>query len=74
MKYRQFSKKLKSLGCQEIPSRGKGSHRMWLNPNTDQSAVIPYPGRKDLKTGTMRSVIRQLGIEWREFQTVDLDT
>ena len=41
---------------------------MWLNPNTNRSAVIPYPGRKDLKTGTMRSVIRQLGIEWREFQ------
>ena len=41
---------------------------MWLNPNTNLSTVIPYPGRKDLKTGTMRSVIRQLGIEWREFQ------
>ncbi len=69
MKYRQFSKKLKSLGCQEIPSRGKGSHRMWLNPHTNLSAVIPYPGRKDLKIGTMRSMIRQLEIEWREFQS-----
>lgn len=68
MKYREFSKKLRLLGCQEIPSRGKGSHRMWRNPNTNDSAVIPYPGRKDLKTGTMRSVIRQLGIEWTEFQ------
>lgn len=28
MKYREISRKLKALGCQEIPRRGAGSHRV----------------------------------------------
>jgi predicted RNA binding protein YcfA (HicA-like mRNA interferase family) len=36
MKYREAVKKLKKLGCQELPRRGKGSHRIWYNPETDE--------------------------------------
>ncbi len=32
MKYREFAKKLRRLGCEGIPARGKGSHRAWYNP------------------------------------------
>ena len=68
MTYRELAKKLKALGCQELPRRGAGSHRKWGNPGTDRATVLPDWGRKDLKTGTVRAAIRQLGIDWDDFQ------
>ncbi|NEQ97242.1 MAG: type II toxin-antitoxin system HicA family toxin [Cyanothece sp. SIO2G6] len=67
MKYREVSRKLVALGCQELPRRGGGSHRKWLNPSTQQATVIPDWGSRDLKLGTLRSAIRQLGLDWQTF-------
>ena len=47
---------------------GSGSHKKWFNPHTEKDAVLPDWGGKDLKTGTLRSAVRQLGIAWKEFQ------
>ena len=67
MKYREVSKKLKTLGCEELSRRGSGSHRIWHNPDNDKIASLPDWGAKDLKIGTLRAVIRQLGLDWEEF-------
>ncbi len=67
MKYREISRKLKALGCEEIPRRGAGSHRVWHNPASDKIAPIPNWGAKDLKVGTLRAIIRQLGLNWKNF-------
>lgn len=67
MNYREVSKKLKALGCNELPRRGSGSHRVWHNPKNSKIAPLPDWGGKDLKLGTLRSVIRQLGLDWQEF-------
>lgn len=67
MTYRQVAKKLKKLGCVEIRRRSGGSHRLWRNPATGQFTTVPDWGGKDLKTGTVRAVVRQLGLEWKEF-------
>jgi predicted RNA binding protein YcfA (HicA-like mRNA interferase family) len=67
MKYREISRKLKALGCEEIPRRGAGSHRVWHNPATDHIAPLPDWGAKNLKLGTLRAVIRQLGLDWKSF-------
>lgn len=67
MTYRQIAKKLKKLGCDEIRRRGGGSHRLWRNPATGHFTTVPDWGGKDLKTGTVRGVVRQLGLEWKEF-------
>jgi predicted RNA binding protein YcfA (HicA-like mRNA interferase family) len=67
MKYKEAARKLKKLGCQEISRRGSGSHRKWYNPDTDRMAPLPDWGSKDLKTGTLRAVVRQLGLDWQEF-------
>ena len=67
MRYREAARKLKKLGCDEIPRRGKGSHRVWRNPRTDRIAPLPDWGSKDLKLGTLRAVIRQLGLDWDQF-------
>jgi mRNA interferase HicA len=66
MKYREAARKLAALGCQELPRKGGGSHRKWFNPATQQVTVLPdWAGR--VKLGTLRAAIRQLGIEWEDF-------
>ena len=69
MRYRELSKRLRKLGCVE-GRQGKGSHRLWYNPKTKQSAIVPVWGKKDLKPGTVRGVIRQLGISRQNFGPV----
>ncbi|MBU0733220.1 MAG: type II toxin-antitoxin system HicA family toxin [Proteobacteria bacterium] len=63
MNYREFTKKLRAIGCREIGRRGGGSHRKWFNPATVRGTTIPDWGQKDLKAGTTSAVCRQLGID-----------
>ena len=68
MKYREVARKLTTLGCDEIPRKGRGSHRKWRNPGTNQGTVLPDWGKRDLKLGTVRGAVRQLGLDWQEIQ------
>jgi mRNA interferase HicA len=68
MKYREIARKLHALGCEELPRRSGGSHRKWHNPATGQIAPVPDWGSRDLKVGTLRQIIRQLGLDWEHFQ------
>jgi len=66
MRYREVEKKLKKLGCIELKSKG-GSHRKWINPSLGRGSPVPDWGSKDLKNGTLRSIVKMLGFEWDEF-------
>jgi mRNA interferase HicA len=68
MIYREAARKLAALGCREVPRRGGGSHRKWTNPATQRSTVLPDHGGRDLKQGTLRAAVRQLGLDWSAFQ------
>jgi predicted RNA binding protein YcfA (HicA-like mRNA interferase family) len=68
MKYREVASKLTALGCQELPRRGGGSHRKWFNPANEMATAVLDWGSRDLKRGTIRAVVRQLGLDWQEFQ------
>jgi len=68
MKYREVAGKLRRLGCQELSRRSNGSHRKWFNPATGRATVLPDWGAKDLKEGTLRAALRQLGIDWQTFE------
>lgn len=70
MTYRETTWKLIALGCQELPRRGSGSHRKWLNPQTQKVTTPPDWCGRDLRLGTLRAAVRQLGIEWRDFEDV----
>jgi len=67
VRYREAAAKLAALGCRELPRRAGRSHRKWLNPATDRATVIPDWGGKDLKPGTLRAAVRQLGLDWQAF-------
>jgi predicted RNA binding protein YcfA (HicA-like mRNA interferase family) len=68
MTYREAARKLTRLGCVEVPRHGGGTHRKWRNPTVGRSTVLPDHGGKDLKYGTLRAVVRQLGLEWTAFE------
>jgi len=68
MKYREVAKKLASLGCRELPRTGDGSHRKWLNPSSNRITTVPDWGGDDLKLGTIRAAVRQLGLSWEELR------
>jgi mRNA interferase HicA len=70
MNYREFTRRLEALGCKEIPRRGGGSHRKWINPTSGKGTVVPDWGKKDLKQGTIRSILKQLAIDTKEFEKV----
>ena len=69
MRYREIAKRLRRLGCQEL-RKGKGSHRIWYNPATEKVAAVPDWGSRDLAPGTVRAIIRELGISRREFGSI----
>ncbi|MBT8421201.1 MAG: type II toxin-antitoxin system HicA family toxin [Gammaproteobacteria bacterium] len=69
MRYREAARKLAALGCRELLRKGGGSHRKWFNPVTQQVTSLPDWGGRDLKTGTIRAAVRQLGMEWRIFES-----
>ena len=68
MNYREAARKLQRLNCRELPRRKGGSHRTWFNPATGRVSVLPDWGAKDLKLGTLRAALHQLGIEWEVFE------
>jgi predicted RNA binding protein YcfA (HicA-like mRNA interferase family) len=70
MRYREIAKRLRKLGCEEL-RRGKGSHRVWFNPATGHVASVPDWGSKDLALGTVRAIIRELGISRAEFGPIE---
>jgi mRNA interferase HicA len=56
------------MGCHETTRKESGSHRKWHNPATNRSTVVPDWGSRDLKVGTVRGAVRQLGIDWAAFE------
>jgi predicted RNA binding protein YcfA (HicA-like mRNA interferase family) len=68
MNYREVARKLQALGCEELPPRTGGSHRKWHNPDTGRIAPVPDWGNKDFKIGTLRAIVKQLGLKWEDFQ------
>ena len=68
MKYREVAKKLKKMGCEETSKPTRGFHRKWTNPKTGKGTIVPDQGSSDLPTGTVRTIVRQLGIDWKEFK------
>jgi predicted RNA binding protein YcfA (HicA-like mRNA interferase family) len=48
--------------------RRRGSHRRWINPATGGRTTWPDWGSRDLKVGTLRAAVRELGLAWQAFE------
>ena len=66
MTYRELRRKLESLGCR-YSRPADGSHEMWVNPANGRRTPIPRHGNRDLATGTLHQIRRNLGISRSDF-------
>jgi predicted RNA binding protein YcfA (HicA-like mRNA interferase family) len=62
---REIVKALEKVGFLEIPRRGKGSHVFVYR--SDPPKGITIPNEKNVKRGTLRSIIRQSDLTVDEF-------
>ncbi len=42
--------------------RTKGSHKIFYNPTTRKTAIVPVHGNKDIKKGTFFAILKQAGV------------
>lgn len=51
-----------------VIDRTRGSHYVMTYPgNPSRTVTVPFHGSRDLRTGTLRSIIRQAGLTVDEF-------
>lgn len=68
MTYRELVKKLRAAGF-EFDRSAAGSHEIWYNPDTRLRTTVPnHTG--DIPKGTLRAVIRQIGLSKKEFDQI----
>ena len=48
--------------------RQRGSHIVMQRVNADGTTTVPVPDHRELRTGTLRSIIRQSGLPRSEFE------
>jgi predicted RNA binding protein YcfA (HicA-like mRNA interferase family) len=59
----EIIKRLTSEGW--FKTGGKGDHEKFKHPAKPGHVVVPHP-RKDIAIGTLRSIYRQAGWNWKE--------
>lgn len=64
IKYRDIIKKIRQKGFILRRATG-GSHEIWWNEKTKKTCVVPH--HKEIKTGTIKSIVKQMGITVEEF-------
>lgn len=61
MRYSELRRKLRRLGCEPLRQAG-GSHEIWWRPGTELRTVVPNHAAREIPTGTLRSILRDLGL------------
>jgi predicted RNA binding protein YcfA (HicA-like mRNA interferase family) len=52
-----------------VEVRRRGSHVVMQRSEEGDTTTVPVPDHRELRTGTLRSIIRQSGLPRREFET-----
>jgi predicted RNA binding protein YcfA (HicA-like mRNA interferase family) len=64
--YREVKRKLESVGFAEVSQRG--SHVKFTRQTLPGLQVVIVPRHREVALGTLRSVLRQAGLTWDEFE------
>ena len=51
-----------------VEVRRRGSHAIMQKADPDATVTVPVPSHAELKRGTLRSIIRQSGMDKSEFE------
>ena len=66
LNYQQVTKRLLKLGFR-FYRRGKGSHELWVRDSDGRVVPVPHHRDKKIRKGTVRAIIREVGVSIAEF-------
>ena len=61
MKHKEIVKRIEQDGW--YLKRTKGSHQIYKHPTKTGTVVVAYHGAKDIAEGTVKSILKQAGLE-----------
>ena len=67
LEYRKVIKKARKAGFVFRRATG-GTHEIWWNESKKKTCVIPH--HKEIKSGTLKSIIKQMGLTEKEFNNL----
>jgi predicted RNA binding protein YcfA (HicA-like mRNA interferase family) len=66
LSYPEITRRLRLLGFR-FYRQGKGSHELWVRDEDGRVAPVPHYHGKNVRKGTVRAIIREIGVEVQEF-------
>ncbi len=66
LSYREVTRRLQQLGFR-FYRHGKGSHELWVRDHDGCVVPVPHHKGKALRKGTIRAIIREVGVSVQEF-------
>ena len=66
LSYQEVARRLRKLGFR-FYRRGKGSHELWVRDSDGRVVPVPHHRGKKIPKGTMRAIIREVGVKVAEF-------
>jgi predicted RNA binding protein YcfA (HicA-like mRNA interferase family) len=64
--YREIKRRLEAIGFQEISQQG--SHVKFARETEQGLRTAIVPKHREVAAGTLRSILRQAGLTWEEFE------
>ena len=64
--YREITRRLSKQGF-HLYRRGKGSHELWVRDDDGLVVPVPHYRGKKIRKGTVRAIIREIGVSIEEF-------
>jgi predicted RNA binding protein YcfA (HicA-like mRNA interferase family) len=66
LSYQEITRRLTKLGFR-FYRQGKGSHELWVRDTDGKVIPIPHYKGKKIRKGTVRAIIREIGVNVEEF-------
>ena len=66
LSYRELTRRLRKLGFR-FYRHGKGSHELWVRDTDGKVVPVPHHRGKNIRKGTVRAIIREVGVSLTEF-------
>ena len=66
LRYREVERRLRDAGFRPIAAHG--SHVKFIRETTAETRVVIVPRHREIAIGTLRSIIRQAGLTFAQFE------
>ena len=66
MRYNEIIKRLRYFGFR-FYRHGKGSHELWVRDSDGLVVPVPHHKGKSIRKGTVRAIIREIGVSIDDF-------